>query len=59
MSVPLSTLSQEHWGNSILWRLAVALGMANDGDGEAFLDPDIIVKTAEDYIFAYRDLRES
>lgn len=53
---PLAAQSVEEGWNSILWRLGVATGQIAEGSGFVEIDPDEILKSAEDLIFRYRNL---
>lgn len=44
--------------NTIMWRLAVALGYASEGDGLVAIDPDEVLELAEDVIWRYKELEK-
>ncbi len=56
-TVRLETSPPETWANTILYRLAIALGVAKAGDGTIQIDPDVILEQAIEHIEAWRDDR--
>jgi hypothetical protein len=55
--VKLADSPQTTWGNTILYRLALALGVVPAGDGMIEVDPDDILEQAEEHIRAWADDR--
>lgn len=54
-SIRLEDSPAETWANTILYRLAIALGVAEAGDGTIQVDPDDILEAAEEHIRAWAD----
>ena len=45
----------ETWANTILYRLAIALGAQPEADGSLRVDPDVILDEAIEHIQAWHD----
>lgn len=56
-SVRLEDSPAETWANTILYRLAIALGVPRSEDGSIIVDPDEVLEQAEEHINAWRDDR--
>jgi hypothetical protein len=54
--VTLTDTPQETWANSILWRLCLALGWVDPGDGVVNVDPEKVLQEAEAIIWRYGEL---
>lgn len=49
----------ETWGNTILWKLADALGRERDAHGGFTVDADELLEEALEIIWRYQDMADS
>lgn len=55
----LADLPDEFWANTILWRLAEAVGVVRPGDEALLVDADTLLEEVEERLWVYADLRGS
>lgn len=53
----LQTSPENTWGNTILYRLAEALGLAPEEDGVYRINPDYVLQMAEKVIREHQKVR--